>query len=197
LLAILLPPQYLSSYLLVALVAPLRPTRKQPGSSLGRSRKPQPCCRHVHSRYRLLQQSGFSGSLALLSTVLDAHIGQEDSHLEENSCLRRRNHDLAAFSDQAIKPLVQLDNLLRLAIEKLLHRELAAGVRLIAFSELATAPGTGPEGSRLRAFRLPFSAWYLELHVTFSTALLDEVAMENILLHFPEMAGDLWNPASA
>jgi hypothetical protein len=79
----------------------------------------------------------------------DGHGRKDRSHLEKNPCLRRRNHDLAASSDQVVKPLVQLDNLLRLAIKQLRKRELAAGVGLVAVLELAAAAWTGPQGSRL------------------------------------------------
>jgi hypothetical protein len=88
--------------------------------------------------------------------LADGHSRKDRSHLEENSCLGRRNHDLTAFSDQVIKPLVQFDNLLRFAVKKLLHRVRAAGVRLVAVLELAAAARTGPEGLRASVLRLLF-----------------------------------------
>jgi hypothetical protein len=78
------------------------------------------------------------------------------SDLEKNSRLGRHKGDLAASLDPIGKPLVQLDNLLRLATEKLLHGELTAGVRLVAVGKLPTATGTAPEAFRLSALRLPF-----------------------------------------
>jgi hypothetical protein len=60
--------------------------------------------------------------------LADGHGCKDRSHFEENSCFRRRNHDLAASSDHVIKPLVQLNNLQRLAGEKLFHHELSARV---------------------------------------------------------------------
>jgi hypothetical protein len=44
--------------------------------------------------------------------LADGHSRKDCSHLEENSCLRRCNQNIATTSDQAIKLLVQLDNLL-------------------------------------------------------------------------------------
>ena len=87
-LAVLSRPQYLLSSLPVGLVVPLRPTRGEPGSRVGRAASPdQQALRFtgpllpsavrlasltVHRRCRLLQQSGASGLPALLSTSLDA-----------------------------------------------------------------------------------------------------------------------------
>ena len=78
--------------------------------------------------------------------LADGHGCKDRSHLEENSCLRRRNHDLAASVDHFGKPFIQLDSLLRLAVEKLPLRELTAGMQLVAVGKLATAAWTGPEG---------------------------------------------------
>jgi hypothetical protein len=92
-----------------------------------------------------------------IKPVLADGDGRKDrSYLEENSCLRRRNDDLAASSNQVINLLVQLDNLLVFAVEKLVHCELAAGVRLVAVLELAAAAGTGPLGFRHRILRCSF-----------------------------------------
>jgi hypothetical protein len=89
-----------------------------------------------------------------IEPVLAHGHGRKDrSHLEENSCLRRRNHDLATSSDQVIKLLVQLNNLLWLAIEMLFDRELAARVRLMAIGEPAPTLWTGPKRLRLSALR--------------------------------------------
>src|SRR5262249_39084061 len=74
------------------------------------------------------------------------------AHFEENSGLGGSDDDLPALPEQVSTPLVQFDNRWRLAIEKLLHRELAAGVRLVAVGELAPAAGAGPERVGAGAF---------------------------------------------
>jgi hypothetical protein len=85
------------------------------------------------------------------------HGCKDRAHLEKNACLGRRSHNVAACLDQVSQALVQLDHLYWLAIEKLLHGELTAGVCLIAMGELAAAAGTGPEGLPRSRLRVPFS----------------------------------------
>jgi len=75
----------------------------------------------------------------------DGHGCKDGSDLEQNSGLGWSSHNLAACQHKIVKPLVQLHDLWRLAVEKLRHGEPAAGVRLAAVGELATAPRAGPQ----------------------------------------------------
>ena len=78
------------------------------------------------------------------------------SDFEKHTGLRRSNHDLAGSLNQVSKPLVQLDDLQRLAIEKLAYRKLATRMCLIAIGELATATWAGPLRFRFSTCWLPF-----------------------------------------
>jgi hypothetical protein len=84
--------------------------------------------------------------------LADGHRRKHRTDLEENSCLRRRNHDLAASLDQITKHPEELDNWRRFVIEQLVYRELSTRMGLIAIFELATATWAGP-----KRFRFGFS----------------------------------------